>query len=282
MTESDRPPEKTTGVGGAGGSGRDTWVMQGLWTLRGSHLAALGFPSCSQRRERTQWVWVCLSPVYSPPVMASNAPRTSPTSASVACVYLLAFLSSDSHPDSLDPSHTGFLFFPLISETWQAFSPLGALVLQFPLAGIQFYPVQSSLSVMSESAIPWTAASQASLSITNSRSLLKLMSIESVMPSTISSSVVPFSSHLQSFPESRSFQMSQFFTSGGQSIGVSASVSVLTMNIQGWFPLWWTGLISLHSKGLSRVFSNITVLKASILQCSAFNSHIHTWLLEKP
>ena len=76
---------------------------------------------------------------------------------------------------------------------------------------------------------------------------------------TISSSVVPFSFHLQSFPASGSFPMSQFFTSGDQSIGVSPSASVLPMNIQDWFPLGWTGLISLQSKGLSRVFSNSTV-----------------------
>ena len=75
----------------------------------------------------------------------------------------------------------------------------------------------------------------------------------------ISSSVVPFSSCLQSFPASGSFPMSQFFTSGGQSIRVSASASVLPMNIQDWFPLGWTGCISLQSKGLSRVFSNTTV-----------------------
>ena len=77
----------------------------------------------------------------------------------------------------------------------------------------------------------------------------------------ISSSVVPFSSCLQSFSASGSFLMSQFFTSGGQSIGVSASASVLPMNIQDWFPLGWTGWISLQSKGLSRVFSNTTVQK---------------------
>ena len=76
---------------------------------------------------------------------------------------------------------------------------------------------------------------------------------------TISSSVIPFSSCLQSFPASVSFQMSELFASGGQSIGVSASASVLPMNIHDWFPLGWTGLISLQSKGLSRVFSNITV-----------------------
>ena len=87
---------------------------------------------------------------------------------------------------------------------------------------------------------------------------------------TISSSVIPFSSSLQSFPASGSFQRSQFFTSGGQSIGVSASASVLPMNIQDWFPLGWTGWISLQSKVLSTIFSNTNSSKASILQHSAF------------
>ena len=86
---------------------------------------------------------------------------------------------------------------------------------------------------------------------------------------TISSSIAPFSSLLQSFPASGSFQMSQFFASSGQSIEVSASASVLPMNIQDWSPLGWTGWISLQSKGLSRVFSNHSS-KASILRCSAF------------
>ena len=114
---------------------------------------------------------------------------------------------------------------------------------------------------------PWIAACQTSLSITNSQSLLKLMSIELVMPS-ISSSVVRFFSCLQSFPASGYFQMSQFFSSGSQSIGISASASVLPMNTQNWSPLGWTGWISLQSKGLSRVFSNSS--KASILWRSAF------------
>ena len=78
---------------------------------------------------------------------------------------------------------------------------------------------------------------------------------------TISSSAAPFSSCLQSFPASGSFQVSQFFTSGGQSIGVSDSTSVLPMNTQDWSPLWWTGWITLQSKGLSRIFSNTTVHK---------------------
>ena len=101
---------------------------------------------------------------------------------------------------------------------------------------------------------------------------------------TISSSVVTFSSCLPSFPASGSFLMSQFFTSGGQSIGVSASASVLPKNIQDWFPLGWTGWISLQSKRLSRVFSNTTVPKHQFFGAqvsSLSNSHIHTWLLEK-
>ena len=121
--------------------------------------------------------------------------------------------------------------------------------------------VQFSCSVVSDSLRPHGLQHTRFPSITNSRSLLKLISIESVMPSNISSSVIPFSSHLQSFPASGSFQMSQLFASGGQSIGVSASASVLPMNIQDWFPLGWTGWISLQSKGLSRVFFNTTVQK---------------------
>jgi len=118
-------------------------------------------------------------------------------------------------------------------------------------------------------ATPWTAAHQASLSITNSRSLLKLMSIESLMPSNHLILCHPLLLPPSIFPTSRSFPLSQFFASGGQSIGVSASASVLAMSIQDWFPLGLTGWISLQSKGLSRVFSN-TSSKASILQLSAF------------
>ena len=106
-------------------------------------------------------------------------------------------------------------------------------------------------------ATPWTAARQSSLSITNYRSLLKLMPIELVMPSNHLILCHPFSSCLQSFPSPGSFLMSQFFTSGGQSIGISASASILPMNMQDWFPLGWTGWISLQSKGLLRVFSTI-------------------------
>ena len=115
-----------------------------------------------------------------------------------------------------------------------------------------------SLSRIRLFATPWTAAHQASLSITNTRSLLKLMSLESVMPSNhliLCYPLLPPSI----FPNNGSFQMSQFLTSGGQSTGVSASV--LSINIQDWSPLGWTGWISLQSKRLSRVFSHTTVQK---------------------
>ena len=101
----------------------------------------------------------------------------------------------------------------------------------------------------------------------------------------ISSSVVPFSSCPQSLPASGSFPMSQLFALGGQCIGVSASASVLPMNTQDWSPLGWTGWISLQSKGLSRVFSNTTVQKHQFFGAQlslSSNSHIHTWLLERP
>ena len=102
---------------------------------------------------------------------------------------------------------------------------------------------------------------------------------------TISSSVVPFSSCPQSFPASESFQMSQLFTSGGQSIGVSASTSVLPVNIQDWSPLGWTGWISLQSKELSRIFTNTTLQKHQFFGTQLSlqsDSHIHIWQLEKP
>ena len=102
--------------------------------------------------------------------------------------------------------------------------------------------------------------------------------------SAISSSVIPFSSCPQSLPASGSFPMSQLFAWGGQSVGVSASASVLPMNTQDWPPLGWTGLISLQSKGLSGVFFNTTVQKHQFFGAqlsSQSNSHIHTWPLEK-
>jgi len=116
-------------------------------------------------------------------------------------------------------------------------------------------------------AAPWTAACQASLSITNSRSLLKLMSIELVMPSNHLILCHPLLLLPSIFPSIRVFSSKSFFASGGQSIGGSASTLVLPMSIQDWFPLGW---ISLQSNELSRVFSNNTVQKPSILQSSAF------------
>ena len=135
-------------------------------------------------------------------------------------------------------------------------------------------------SVAQSCPTPWTAARQASLSITTSWSLLKLMSIESVMPSNHLILCHP----LQCFPESGSFLVIQFFASGGQSIGASVLASVLPMNTQDWSPLGWTGWISLQSKGLTRVFSNTTVQKHQFFGAHSSlwsNSHVHTWLLEK-
>ena len=132
---------------------------------------------------------------------------------------------------------------------------------------------------------PWIAACQASLSITNSRSLPKLMSTESLMPSSHLILCPPLL-HLPPITTSiRVFAMSQLFSRVGQSIGVSASASVLPVNTQDWSPSGWTGWISLQSKGLPRVFSNTTVQKPQFLAAqlsSQSNSHIHTWPLEKP
>ena len=124
---------------------------------------------------------------------------------------------------------------------------------------------------MSDSVTPWTAAHQIPLSSAISWSLLKLMSIESVMPSNHLNLCHPLLLLPSIFPSIRSFPMSRLFTSGGQSIGTSASASVLPVNIQSWFPLGLTGLISLQSKRFSKVCSNTRVQKhQSTLWCSAF------------
>ena len=141
-----------------------------------------------------------------------------------------------------------------------------------------------SLSRVRLFATPWTTACQASLFITNSLGAYSNSCASSQWGHpTISSSAVLFSSCPQSFPASRSFQMTQFFASGGQSIGASASASVLSMNIQDWFPLGVTGWVSLQSKGLSRVlskpqFKSINSLALSFLYSPTLTS---TWLLEK-
>ena len=152
--------------------------------------------------------------------------------------------------------------------------------------GIQFSSVQFSHSVVSDS-LGLHGPEHARLSCPST--------IPGVHPNpcplnrwchpAISFSVIPFSSCPQSFPGSGSFPMSQLFASGGQRIGVSASTSVLPMNIQDWSPLGWTSWISLQSKGLSRVFSNTTRQKYQFFATqlsSQSNSHIHTRPLEKP
>ena len=119
--------------------------------------------------------------------------------------------------------------------------------------------------------LTWTAAHQTSLSFTISQSLLNSYLLSWWCHPTIWSSVLPFSSFLQSFPASGSFPVSQLFVSGGQSIGASPSTSVIPVNIQGWFPLGLTGLISVLSKGLSRVFSSTTVHKHQFFCIGTWN-----------
>ena len=161
-----------------------------------------------------------------------------------------------------------YLSFPI------AIAARGFKVIYFYCLSVQFSSVAQSCPT------PWSlwiAALQASLSITNSQSLLKLMSIESVMPSNVSSSVVPFSSHLQ-------FSQHQGLFKWVNSLHQVAEVSVLPMNIQGLFPSGLTDSISLLFKELSRVFSNTTVQKHQFFSAqlsSQSNFHIHTWLLEK-
>ena len=180
--------------------------------------------------------------------------------------------------------------------SWQNCSPLPCFILYFKaklvcyiyffLSSLMFSSVQFSYSVVFDSLPPHE--------LQHARPPCPL-STPGVHPNpcplsqwchqTISSSIIPFSSCAQSFPASGSFQMNQLFKSGGRSIGVSASTSVLPVNIQDWSPLGWTGWISLQSKGLSRVFSNTTVQKHQIFGSqlsSQSNSHIHTWPLEKP
>jgi len=137
-----------------------------------------------------------------------------------------------------------------------------------------------SLSHVRLFATPWVAAHQASPSITNSHSSLRLSPSSQWCHPAISSSVVPFSSYPQSLPASESFPVRQLFTWGGQSTEVSALASFLPKKSQDWSPLEWTGWISLQSKGLSRVFSNTTVQKHQFFGAqpsSRSNSHIHTW-----
>ena len=141
-----------------------------------------------------------------------------------------------------------------------------------------------SLSRVQLFVTPWTAARRPPCPSPTPRVYPNPCPLSQWCHATISSSIIPFSSCPQSFPASGSFPVSHLFTWGGQSIGVSASTSVLPMNTQHWSPLGWTGWISLQSRGLSRVFSNTTVQKHQFFcakPSSQSNSHIHTWPLEK-
>ena len=156
--------------------------------------------------------------------------------------------------------------------------PFGVCIL------VQFSSIQL-LSHVRLFATPWIAALQASLSITNSCSSLRLASIESVMPSSHLILCRPLLLLPQSLPASESFPMNQLFAWGGQSTGVSALASFPPKKSQGWSPTEWTGWISLQSKGLSRVFCNTTVQKhqfSGAQPSSPSSSHIHTWPLGKP
>ena len=164
--------------------------------------------------------------------------------------------------------------------------------MNLPILGISYKRIYTirvlcccSVSKSFPTLTPWIAAHQASLSFTISLSLLRLLCIESVMPANLFILCCPFSSCPQSFPASGFFPVRQLFAWAGQSIGASASASVLPLNIQCWFPLGLTGLISLQSNRLSKVISNTTIWKHQFFSTqpsSWSNSHIHTWLLEKP
>ena len=149
---------------------------------------------------------------------------------------------------------------------------------------VQFSSVQS-LSPVQLFATPWIAARQASMSITNSWSSLKLIFIESVMPSSHLILCRPLLLLPSIFPSIRVFFIELTLCMRWASIGVSASASILPKNTQDWSALEWTGWISLQSKGLSRVFSNTTVQKHQFFNAqlsSQSNSHIPTWPVEKP
>ena len=164
----------------------------------------------------------------------------------------------------------------LILPYWTFISSNSYVFSQLQIVDILFFPrpsvSQFSHSVVSNSATPWIAACQASLSIMNSWSLLKLMSIKLVMPSNHLIFCRSLLLQPSIFPSIRVFSNESFFISGGQSIEVSALVSVLPMNIQDWFPLGRTGWISLQSKGLSRVFPNTTVQKYQFFGSQLFYS----------
>ena len=188
----------------------------------------------------------------------------------------------DPHRTNFIISGKGYLFISVIcfyKTFWR-----NVFIFKYYLLFSLFHSVQFSRSAMSNSfETPWIAARQASLSITNSQSSLRLISIELVMPSNHLILCRPFLLPPSTFPASGSFQMSQLFPSGGQNIGVSALVSVLPMNTQDWSPLEWTGWISLQSKGLSRVFSDTTVGRQCYFMKSGWRGELRLksvkWLL---
>ena len=196
---------------------------------------------------------------------------TTSVSASVLPVKIQGWFPLDLLVWSCSPRHSQE------SSPTPKFKSINSSVLQFGS--------DQSLNRVQLFATPWIAARQASLSITTSRVHSDSCPSSQWCHPAISSSVVPFSSCPQSLPASKSFPMSQLFAWGGQSTGASALASFPPKNIQDWSPLWWTGWISLQSKGLSRVFSNITVQKHQFFGTqlsSQSNSHTHIWPLEKP
>ena len=228
------------------------------------------------------------------------------------CPSLSPGVYSESCPLSqgaIEPSHPllSLLFLPSIRLSIRVFSNESALHIRWPKCWNFIFSISPSneysvlisfridwfdltalslqpFSRVSLFATSWTSGLQASLLSPTPRPCPNLCPRNRWCLPTISSSVVPFSSCLLSFPASGSFQFSRFFASGDQSNGVSASVSVLPISIQDWLPLRWTGWISLQSKGFSRVFSNTTVQKHQFFSTELSlrsNSHIHTWLLEK-
>ena len=166
-------------------------------------------------------------------------------------------------------------------------SALTFCILLYEFCTCTYRPQCSSVQLFSRVwlfVMPWTTADRLPCPSRTPRVYSNSCPLSQWCHTTISAFVVLFS-HFQCFLESGSFLIGQFFTSGGQSIGVSASASVLPMNIQDWFLLGWTGWISLFTKGLSRVFSNTTIQKHQFFMTQLSlesNSHIHMWLLEKP
>ena len=193
--------------------------------------------------------------------------------------------------DTIECSKAGFLVFHHLLEFAQthvfwisdAIQPSHSLS---PPSCPAIYGVQFTRSVMSESLQPHEPQhTRPPCPSPTPRVHPNSCALSQGCPPIISSCVIPVSFYPQSFPSWGSFQMSQLFSSGGESIGVSASTTVPPMNTQDWSPLGWTGWISLKSKGLSRVFSNTTVQKhqfSSSQPSSQSNSHTHTWLMEKP